>query len=399
MTASATEMVRRAAATLGAALGCVRPEAVSGREALELAEAFARAERVAAAGKALFARQVGRTGAHEAAGHRDTASWLARVSGEPVGKARDQLATTEKIERLPVVARAFADGEISGAEAGEIARAAAWDPTAVPGLVRVAKEGSFSDVKAQAALVTRRARGEEAEETAEARAHRGRFARVYPDPSGGMRLEAWLTRRDGSRLKAALDAEAEVLFRQTGGDTVPHTQLAADALVRLVCGGPRHEPELGCSGPSAHVVVRVDAGALRRGAVRGTEVCEIAGVGPVPVRLARELLGDALLTVVVRDGVDIRTVTGTRRTIPRTLRAALFERDRVCCVPGCHVERFLEIDHWRRDYALGGPTSIDNLARLCGAHHAMKTNLGWRLAGGPGRWRWLPPTPAFRRRT
>jgi hypothetical protein len=21
----------------------------------------------------------------------------------------------------------------------------------------------------------------------------------------------------------------------------------------------------------------------------------------------------------------------------------------------------------------------------------MKTNRGWRLAGGPGRWRWLPP--------
>ena len=37
------------------------------------------------------------------------------------------------------------------------------------------------------------------------------------------------------------------------------------------------------TGPRAQVTLRVDLGALRRGAVGPGEVCEIPGVGPVPV--------------------------------------------------------------------------------------------------------------------
>lgn len=220
------------------------------------------------------------------------------------------------------------------------------------------------------------------ERAREARAHARRYCRTWEPDEGGLRLEAWLTKRDGAALVARLEREADAVFEEADARE-PRERYRADALVRLA-------GRTG-TGSDAHVVVRVDAGALRRGSVAGGEVCEIAGVGPVPVDTARELLGDCFYNVVVTDGVDVRCVTGTKRTIPRALRLALAERDRTCVVPGCPVADHLEIDHWRVDFARGGPTTLDNLARLCGRHHSMKTTLGWRLAGGPGQWRWLRP--------
>jgi hypothetical protein len=34
---------------------------------------------------------------------------------------------------------------------------------------------------------------------------------------------------------------------------------------------------------------------------------------------------------------------------------------------------------------------LSNLCRLCRMHHAMKTQEGYRIEGGPGKWRWIPP--------
>jgi hypothetical protein len=151
-------------------------------------------------------------------------------------------------------------------------------------------------------------------------------------------------------------------------------------------GGPSGSP-----GAGPQVLVRVDAAALQRGAVAGDEICEIAGVGPVSVRVARELLCEGFLTLLVTDGVNVRTVTSTTRSVPGRVEKALLLRDQRCVVPGCGATERLEIDHWRTDFAWRGPTELTNLCRLCPAHHAMKTRTGWQLAGGPGRWRWLPP--------
>ena len=46
-----------------------------------------------------------------------------------------------------------------------------------------------------------------------------------------------------------------------------------------------------------------------RGKVEGDEVCEIAGIGAIPAERARELLGDAVLKLVITNGVDVANVT------------------------------------------------------------------------------------------
>jgi hypothetical protein len=135
----------------------------------------------------------------------------------------------------------------------------------------------------------------------------------------------------------------------------------------------------------------VDLEAFFRGEAVGGERCEIPGVGSVPVAMARAVLGDALLELVIRHGVDVVSVTNLGRAVPSAIRRALEERDPRCVVPGCEVTKGLEIDHWQVDFAAGGPTELWNLARICHRHHAMKSYRGYRLEGGPGAWRWLPP--------
>jgi len=384
-----TDHTRQAAGVLRRVLAAAPPEQLSAEAAAALAEAFAEAERLAAAGKALYAARVKATDGHRAAGCRDAASWLAGISGDPVGRARVVLDTADAVSGSPAVRDALADGQLSAAQAQLIGTATAVDPSCGPELVDLARRASFRELRDRAARVRRRSRTEADEVERERRVHQRRYCRITEPDAGGMRIDAWVTKVDGARLLARLAADAEAVFKEAwaAGRREPHERYMADALVRLADAGGE-----GGGRPVPHVVVRADAAALVRGAVDGDEVCEIAGVGPVPVATARALLGEGFFTLLLTDGADVRTVTSTTRTVPRRVRVALAERDRCCVVPGCPVTDHLEIDHWRVDFARGGLTRLDNLARLCGPHHAMKTNAGWRLAGGPGRWRWLPPT-------
>src|ERR1019366_10764903 len=88
-------------------------------------------------------------------------------------------------------------------------------------------------------------------------------------------------------------------------------------------------------GPSTMVHVRVDHAALQRGKVSPGEICEIPGVGPIPVEVARRLAADSILSVLITDGVDVTSVAHAGRTIPAGIRTALIERDPTCVVPGC----------------------------------------------------------------
>jgi hypothetical protein len=146
--------------------------------------------------------------------------------------------------------------------------------------------------------------------------------------------------------------------------------------------------------PRALLRVVVSGEALLRGHVNPGETCEIPGSGPVPVAMARELIDDAILELVVTRGVDVTNVVSDSRYVRKALQIALEHRDQVCVVPGCNISDPLERDHWRVDYGKKGPTELDNLARLCPWHHDQKTYRGWKLEGGPGQWKFVkPPDP------
>ncbi len=147
-------------------------------------------------------------------------------------------------------------------------------------------------------------------------------------------------------------------------------------------GGSRRAP--------AQVHVHVDYDALVRGYARDGERCEVPGLGPVPVALARDLATDAVLHLILT-GTDVTVVSSHRRYVPASVERALRARDQECVVPGCHARHHLQMHHWPADFAAGCPTSLATLARICVYHHHLVTNCGWRLTGGPGRWRFLAP--------
>ena len=136
-------------------------------------------------------------------------------------------------------------------------------------------------------------------------------------------------------------------------------------------------------------LLRVDVAALRRGRVAGDELCEIRGVGPVPVPVAERLLGQAVLHLVITRGTDVLNVTHLGRGPTAAQKIALAWASPGCTVLGCWRTR-TENDH-REPWAQTRHTRLDELDPLCDYHHDLKTRFGWALVRGTGKRRMVPP--------
>jgi hypothetical protein len=188
---------------------------------------------------------------------------------------------------------------------------------------------------------------------------------------------------NGALVMGALKPIQDEIFRSArkSGEHERPEAYAADALMAL-CeqASTKHSSETGgkAARPNAVINIRIDIDALKRGHTENGEICEIAGVGPIPVSTATAYLGEAFLKLLILDGTDIRTIAHMGRALPAKLRTAVEERDRVCQVPTCDVTLGLEIDNIV-PFAEGGPASLENLVRLCKRHHLQKTHDGYRL--------------------
>jgi hypothetical protein len=102
---------------------------------------------------------------------------------------------------------------------------------------------------------------------------------------------------------------------------------------------------------------------------------ELAGHGPIPPQLARELAGDAdwtRLTTHPQTG-ELLDLAPRRYRPSRRLAAFIRARQPVCTWPGCNqpAER-CELDH-NQDFGTGGDTCRCNLGPFCRQHHNAKT--------------------------
>lgn len=387
------------------------PDRYSVEDVAELLARFTRAERLVVAGKTLSAARLARGQLHRRTGHRSAAEYLAAATGDSVGEAKDLLRLGRQLDDQPELAGALRDGKLSRRRATLVSDAVRVNPGKEAELV----EGAARDTDAQLRerCLRAKAQGRSGEDGArhDRRLHQDRRCWSTTDPDGAFALSARLTPDTGARVLAALEAQAQRVFEQArrSGTYESPDAYRADALVALVTGqgilGPATTSgEAGTAAgrtpdPRARLVIRADLAALRRGRVRGDELCEVPGVGPVPVETAIAQLGRALTHLVITDGVDVTTVYSPGRHLPMVIRAALLERDSRCVVPGCDARLGLENDHWVHDYARGGPTTLANLARLCRHHHQLRTHQGFQLEGGPGQWRWVPPlTPVVPKR-
>jgi hypothetical protein len=201
------------------------------------------------------------------------------------------------------------------------------------------------------------------------------------------------TVEDGAEVLAEIDRLAEEIFheRRAAGVRERRDTYAWDALVRMA----RRSRDLTGGSPPGNPrsvgLLRVDVEALRRGQVSGEELCEISGVGPVPVRVARELLGEATLKLVVTRGIDVANVTSLGRGPTAAMRAALAWTSPTCVVEGCS-RTIVEHDHvWGAEFATTRHTRLDELERVCPPHHDLHTHHGWALVAGTGKRPMVPP--------
>jgi hypothetical protein len=130
--------------------------------------------------------------------------------------------------------------------------------------------------------------------------------------------------------------------------------------------------------PPAEVRLHTDLAPLARGYAEPGEGCQLEGVGPVPVSMARALLQDSRITVMGHDGDDIATVSSPTRTIPARLRRWVESAYPECGRNGCASTFRLQIDHIH-GVEDGGETAKANLWRLCGHDHYLKTHCKWRV--------------------
>jgi hypothetical protein len=355
---------------------------------------FSTIEHVAAAGKAIAARRVAESGRWRRSGERTEAEWLARATGDSVGSARAALETATVIDALPAVSAALRSGTLSAPQATAIASAASADPSAESRLLAMAERAPLTKLRNECDRVRAAATPDLAER--HRRIHQARYWRQWTDREGARCGQYRLTPERAAVLEAAAQPFVEAAFRQARAEQRQETSeaYAADGLVAMASAVRAGDvtPPTKPGWPKAEMIAIVNVESLRRGSVDvgAGETCEIAGVGPVPVEVARELFGESLLKIVIRDGVDIRTVVHAGRHPNAAQRTAIFVRDGGRCVrPTCR-RPMAEIDHIA-DYRWTRHTTLDELAGLCRHDHTLKTRGGHRYRRGEHGWEWRLP--------
>jgi hypothetical protein len=125
-----------------------------------------------------------------------------------------------------------------------------------------------------------------------------------------------------------------------------------------------------------------------------SEPCLLAGYGPIDPQTARTLAGGAKGWERVMTSPVTGAIVAVDRYRPGPqLQRFLVARDEHCRFPGCRRAVWrCDIDH-TTDHALGGKTSLGNLAHFCRGHHTLKHNTPWTVEQvSPGVLVWTSPT-------
>ncbi|MGE0361130.1 MAG: DUF222 domain-containing protein [Vicinamibacterales bacterium] len=233
--------------------------------------------------------------------------------------------------------------------------------------------------------------------------HLSRQLSTWVDHDGMVVVRGRLTPEVGAVLQRALEAAADVLFRDGRGlpaaqgmaEEVSPAQRRADALGLLAETALSAGLDAGTAGDRYQVVVHVEASAAGG---RGADVAAAQGEpcsggsleldhGAVYVsaETSRRLACDASVVVTPHDGAGrVLDVGRKTRTIPPHIRRALAARDATCRFPGCTARRCdaHHVEHW----ADGGSTSVHNLVRLCRRHHRCVHEGGVCVTRTGGQW-------------
>jgi hypothetical protein len=361
------------------------PDAVVLGEAPEVWAEFDAIERVIASAKLLLARRVEEARTWQRQGFRSAVEQMAVLSGTSMSSARSMLQTSKQVADLPETAEVMRSGELSAPMAHAVISAAAVAPAAEAELLATAVRSPLAKLREESL----RARAGVDRDAAHARIRRERHLREFIDAEGAWNLHARGTADDGARFRTAIEPLIDAHFKtkRQVDQREPREAYAFDALIELATtSGPTDAKPA----PRSMAIIRVDHTALQCGTIQDDETCELPGFGPIPVSVARDMLGDAILELVITKGVDVMNVTHLGRSATVAQQVALWWQQPCCKVEGCGHTFRLENDH-RDDWAHTHQTRLDGLDPLCDHHHDLKTLHGWKLVAGQGPRPMVPP--------
>jgi hypothetical protein len=395
--------LRESARALAAALEPEVVERVPVQDAARVWQQLVAAQRLLAGAVTVLARRVEAREAWQGEGARSAAEFVARTAGVGEGEARRILATSERLAEQPAVAEAMRAGRISPTQAQVVADAVSVNPSAAPELLEAA--ASHAMPRLREVCSEAKFRGDADPEARYDRIRRARRCRTFADSDGSNHLQAQGAPVDLARFSAELDRLTDAEFRKAhaAGRRESLEAYRFDALMAMadrsaradqaVAGAPtaggKRRRKAAPPNPAFMAIVRVDHAALVRGQVEGEELCEIAGIGPIPVRVARQVLGEAVVKLIVTKGRDAN-VTHLGRGANAVQRTALLWRQPRCSIPGC-PSTHLEADHIL-DYTRTRHTTLDELEWKCTFHHDQKTQQNWDFTDDGGPRAWVPPS-------
>ena len=385
-------MIDAGVESLGELLAAVRSlvagfevDGLLANEAAQVVERCAEAERLLGALRVSAATTLEDKALWRREGFRSVAAWMASKTGTAVGSAIATMEMASLLSDLPILAEAVRSGRLSEAQAREIAAVASEVPDAQEQLVEAAGKLSLRSLREECLRVEAAAAVDEDDRYRQV--HRRRKIRAWVDRHNVARLSATMTPDELARVMGEIDRRAgDIAESAIRGRWFESWEAhRVDALVEMAT--PDVPPP---ARPASMVHVMVDYEALMRGQTVTGERCEIPGIGPIPVTLARQMAEDCILKVLLTKGVDVMAVAHGGYTIPAHVRTAVHARDGKCIVPGCDGRRRVQVDH-RNAFGRTRVTKLEDLALLCPFHHYLKTFCGYTYRGGPGTWEWIPP--------
>lgn len=341
----------------------------------------------AEAAYALAAARVAECGAPPSAGAASAADFCARLAGTTTNKANEAIKAGRGLQQHDKTRELATKGELSADQVAAVTDALTVSPDAEGDLLAAAKEKTVGGLRQECAAAKAVHQDLEA---IERRIHAERRVRRWTDADGAEHLHAVGTKRDMAKIDQALKPLVDKAFKKAraSGEREPHEAYLFDAFVAMAEGSS--SPTSTANPVRNLTVLRIDWDALTRGHVESDETCEIAGLGPISVATAREMLGESILKLVITKGVDVVNVTHLGRGPNIAQKIALLWQQPVCTRKGCGRRARLEYDH-RDEFHRVRCTELGNLDPACGDDHDLKTYFGWAFVDGTGVRDMVPP--------
>ena len=337
-------------------------------------------------------REVDTRGSHVLDAALSPQAWLRHRARMSPGEAKAAVRTARALfdVSLAATSAALANGEIDPAHARLIAKHAADAPEGAVALIEpeVLKVARAADPGAVAGVMRQfdHALDPDRADEAAVRRHEKRGVSLATTLDGMVAGTLLLDPVAGATVLNALSAASAPV----SGDPRSACQRNADALTDICRQHLATAEDRKSGGGHPHLIVTVDADSLASApGSPGSPGATLGWIGTVNTSTAQRVSCDADVTVVAVGGPDgAREIEHTRRFFTTSQRVAMIARDGDrCAVPYCDRPVQWSDAHHLQHWANGGPTTIDNGALPCAAHHTMLHEGHWTLhRGDDGRY-------------